>query len=236
MESAVSGFAGAMAGGGGGALPPASLETMALSLLLALVLGQLIAWVYQWTHSGMSYSRSFTQSLVLMTVVVSLVLFVIGDNIIIAFGLIGALALVRFRNVLKDTRDTVFIFFALILGMALGSQQYLAAIFGAVVLLLVTAYLHFTAFGTRGSFDGHLSCRLEGAPQDAGAAGLDRPLQRFCRRIKQISIRQGGGITEFIFQVRLRDRRRSDELVRTMENLAGVVDVALVLRDELAEI
>jgi Domain of unknown function (DUF4956) len=222
-------------GGGGEWLPEYSLGAMMLSLLLAFVIGQLVAWVYQSTHSGMSYSRSFTQSLVLMTMVVSLVLFVIGDSIVTAFGLIGALAIIRFRNVLKDTRDTVFVFFCLILGMALGSQRYLAAIAGAVTLLLVTLYLHFTHFGSRGTFDGHLSCRLHGEANQ-GKDYLERVLQLFCRYRKQVSVRHAPGITEYVFQVRLRDRRRSHELIDLLEHKAGIGEVALVLRDELAEV
>ena len=63
------------------------------------------------------------QAAVLMTLVVSLVMYVIGNSIITAFGLLGALALIRFRNVLKDTRDTVFVFIALVVGMAVTSRQ-----------------------------------------------------------------------------------------------------------------
>ena len=100
-----------------------SIEAMLLSFLLAFVLGQVVAWGYSRTHSGLSYSRSFTQSLVIMSVVVSFVMFVIGNSIVTAFGLLGALALIRFRNVLKDTRDTVFVFISLVVGMSVGTQR-----------------------------------------------------------------------------------------------------------------
>jgi hypothetical protein len=138
-----------------------SIEAMLLSFLLAFVLGQVVAWTYSRTHTGLSYSRSFTQSLVIMTLVVSLVMFVIGDSIVTAFGLLGALALIRFRNVLKDTRDTVFVFISLVVGMAVGTQRYLLAITGTVVLILVVLFLDLTAFGTLGRFDGYLT---SGAP------------------------------------------------------------------------
>ena len=85
-----------------------------------------------------------------MTMVVSLVMYVIGNSIITAFGLLGALALIRFRNVLKDTRDTVFVFIALVTGMAVGSQRYMTAIVGTIALLLATFYLTTTSFGTLG--------------------------------------------------------------------------------------
>ena len=211
-----------------------SLTSAALAMLLSFVLGQAIAWTYIWTHSGLSYSRSFTQSLVLMTVVVSLVMFVIGNNIITAFGLLGALALIRFRNVLKDTRDTVFVFMSLVVGMAVGSQRFLIGILGTVVLFLVVIYLDLTSFGTLGRYDGYLTLRV-GSGERSAFTGL---LQRFCRAVKQVSTRQAGDETgaEFVYQIGLRDRERGGELLAELRRIEGVQHVSLVLRNELSEV
>lgn len=213
-----------------------SFESIALSMLLAFVLGQLIAWIYAWSHSGLSYSKSFTQSLVLMTLVVSLVMFVIGNSIVTAFGLLGALALIRFRNVLKDTRDTVFVFIALVVGMAVGSQRYMAAILGTGALLLAVLYLHMTSFGTMGSYDGYLTCRLTSGGSTRQELG--RHLHKFCRVVKQISTRQSGDEegAELIYQVGLRDRERGHELLQELKRMEGMQHVSLVLRNELSEV
>ncbi len=215
--------------------PDYSLETMVLSLLMAFVLAQVVAWVYTWTHTGLSYSRSFTQSLLLMAVVVTLVMFVIGNNIITAFGLIGAMAIIRFRNVLKDTRDTVFVFFVLILGMATGTQRYMTSIVGTVAFVLLALYMHYTAFGTLGRFDGHLSLRLA---TDGDESELTGVLRRFCRSIKRLSIRQSGSKdpSSYLFQIRLRDRRGQNDLLDALRSLDAVGEVSLVLRDELSEV
>jgi uncharacterized membrane protein YhiD involved in acid resistance len=215
------------------AIPDYSLSSIFLSLLLAFVLGQLVAWMYSFTHAGLSYSRSFTQSLVLMTMLVALVMFVIGNSIIAAFGLLGALAIIRFRNVLKDTRDTVFVFLSLVIGMACGTQRYLTAVFGTAIILLVAVYLWWTGFGTFGRFDGYLSLRTGGG---AGGEFLD-VLRRFCRSTKQISKHQAPGEgTEYVFQVGLRNRAGSNELLEALNRVDGVENVSLVLRDELAEV
>jgi len=213
-----------------------SFGTIVLTLLLAFVLGQVIAWMYAWTHSGLSYSRSYTQSLVLMTIVVSLVMLVIGNSIVTAFGLLGALALIRFRNVLKDTRDTVFVFMALVVGMAVGTQRFQLAILGTIVLLSIAWYLNATSFGTLGRYDGYLTLRLS-----AAGRGREEPtalLRRFCRAFKQISTRQSGEeeSAEFVFQVGLRDRERSAELLRELRGVEGVIHASLVLRSEMSEI
>jgi uncharacterized membrane protein YhiD involved in acid resistance len=211
-----------------------SIEAMLLSFLLAFVLGQVVAWTYSRTHTGLSYSRSFTQSLVIMTLVVSLVMFVIGDSIVTAFGLLGALALIRFRNVLKDTRDTVFVFISLVVGMAVGTQRYLLAITGTAVLILVVLFLDLTAFGTLGRFDGYLT--LRGSRQTGGEA--ERVLRRFCREIKHVSTRHASGTSgeEIVFEIGLRDRTKGDALLAELRRLEGIENASLMIRTEYAEV
>jgi hypothetical protein len=168
-----------------------------------------------------------------MTLVVALVMFVIGNSIVTAFGLLGALALIRFRNVLKDTRDTVFVFMALVVGMAVGTQRFLLAILGTVVLCAVVFYLSVTSFGTMARYDGYLTLRVT-APR----ADFTTLLGRFCRKIKQVSTRQAGDEegAEYVYQVGLRDRRRGHELIEQLRGLEGVTHVSLVVRDELSEV
>lgn len=210
-----------------------SPETFILALLLAFVLGQALGWLYLWTHGGLSYSRAFTQSLVLLTVIVTVVMFVIGNSIVTAFGLLGALAIIRFRNVLKDTRDTVFVFFSLVMGMAVGSQRFLIAILGLVAFVLIVAYLRYTSFGSRGGFDGHLTLRVVEEKLSSALAVVDK----YCRRATRMSEHRLGdeGVVEFVYQIRLRDQGRSGEMVGALEEVVGVGGLSLVLRDELAE-
>ena len=75
---------------------------MLLGLLLAFLTGHVIAWVYILTHSGLSYSRSFVNSLIVMPVIVAMVMMVLSNNLVTAFGLMAVFAIVRFRNILRD--------------------------------------------------------------------------------------------------------------------------------------
>ncbi len=221
--------------GSGPLFAESSIGSIALSLLLAFVLGQLMAWTYVWTHSGLSYSRSYTQSLVVMTMVVALVMLIIGNSIVTAFGLLGALALIRFRNVLKDTRDTVFVFMSLVIGMAVGTQRFGMAIVGTLALILVVIYLNVTSFGSISRYDGYLTLRVSSAESAGDFSGL---LNRFCRAIKQVSRRQSGDErgAELVYQVGLRDRDRGHELLEQLRALEYVTHVSLVVRDELSEV
>ena len=84
---------------------PPNWPAMILGLLLAFGCGHIIAWVYMLTHSGLSYSRSFVNSLIIMPVIVSLVMMVLSNNLITAFGMMAVFAIVRFRNILRDVQE-----------------------------------------------------------------------------------------------------------------------------------
>jgi hypothetical protein len=212
-------------------------ENVLLSLLLAFVLGQVIAWVYYFTHSGLSYSRTYVQSLVLVTVVVAMIMAVIGDNIIRAFGLMGALALVRFRNVMKDTRDIVFIFCSLVVGMAAGSQRYAIAVMGTVILSLIAMYLYLTDFGTHQPHNGFLRFNLP------GHIGPKHPvpdiLKRFCGSFTLISA-QGSGFgasgVEYAYQLMVRNAEKNELMLSELGKVEGIGNISLTMQEQLLEI
>ena len=107
---------------------PTNMPAMVLGLLVAFAAGHLVAWVYMWTHSGLSYSKSFVNSLVVIPTVVSLVMMVLSNNLITAFGLMAVFAIVRFRNILRDTLDTTYILVVIVIGMA--AERFRSAVYG----------------------------------------------------------------------------------------------------------
>ena len=94
-----------------------------LRLLAALGLGSVVAWIHARTSKGAEMGASFPATLVLLAVLIAMVTQVIGDNVARAFSLVGALSIVRFRTVVRDTRDTAFVIFAVVVGMAAGAQN-----------------------------------------------------------------------------------------------------------------
>ncbi len=214
-----------------------SPENVLLSFLLAFVLGQVIAWVYYFTHTGLSYSKSFVQSLILITIVVTMIMAIIGNNIITAFGLMGALAIIRFRNVVKDTRDIVFIFSSLVIGMAAGSQNYTIAVLGTVFMSLVILYLHFTGFGSHQSHNGFLRFSL---PEHIGPkhpiAGV---LKRFCGNFTLISAQDSGfgnPLVEYAYQLMVKNAKRNEQLLTELEGINGIENVSLTMQEQLLEV
>jgi len=184
----------------------------------------------------LSYSRSYVQSLIVITVVVAMVMAVIGNNIITAVGLMGALAIIRFRNVLKDTRDISFIFCSLVVGMAAGSHRYATAIIGTVVLCLIILYLYFADFGAHEPHNGFLRFSLR------GSIGPDHPittvLRRFCGNYTLISVQDSGfgGPADYAYQLMIRNAARNEELISELERVEGIENISLTMQEQLLEV
>ena len=117
-----------------------TLETIVTRLGAASILACFIFLSYWLSHDGSIYSKKFNVSLVALTEITTTVMIVIGNNIALSLGMVGALSIVRFRTAIKDSRDTVYIFWTIVVGICCGSGDYLVAGVGsafAFVLLLL---------------------------------------------------------------------------------------------------
>ncbi len=112
-------------------------QQILMNISAAAVLGMFIFVSYLISHRGTIYSKKFNASLVILTVLTGTVMTVIGNNIALSLGMVGALSIVRFRTAIKDSRDTVYIFWAIIIGICCGVGDYLVASIGSVVTFFV---------------------------------------------------------------------------------------------------
>ena len=114
-----------------------TLETIVTRLGAASILACFIFLSYWLSHDGSIYSKKFNVSLVAMTVITTTVMIVIGNNIALSLGMVGALSIVRFRTAIKDSRDTIYIFWAIVVGICCGAGDYLVAAAGSAVVFLL---------------------------------------------------------------------------------------------------
>ena len=114
-----------------------SLETIVLRLAVSAVIAAFLFLSYRLSHSGSIYSAKFNVSLAALTVITTTVMIVIGNNIALSLGMVGALSIVRFRTAIKDSRDTIYIFWAIVVGICCGAGDYLTAAAGSTVVFLV---------------------------------------------------------------------------------------------------
>ena len=108
-----------------------------INLILSFVLGVIISLVYKKTHKGLSYSQSFMITNIFIAVIVCMVIMIIGNNLARAFALVGALSIIRFRTVIKDTNDIAYIFWSLAAGMGAGTGSYFLSVAGTALLIVV---------------------------------------------------------------------------------------------------
>ena len=116
-------------------------EQILMNIGVAALLGFFVFISYYISHRGTIYSKKFNASLVILTVLTGTVMTVIGNNSALSLGMVGALSIVRFRTAIKDSRDTVYIFWAIIIGICCGVGDYLVASVGSAVVFVVILIL-----------------------------------------------------------------------------------------------
>ncbi|MFU1594390.1 DUF4956 domain-containing protein [Streptococcus dysgalactiae] len=114
-----------------------SLQDMVLHILVAALLSGAIYISYAYTHSGTAYSKKFNVSLMTLTVLTATVMPVIGNNVALSLGMVGALSVVRFRTAIKDSRDTAYIFWTIVVGICCGVGDYVVASLGSAVIFIL---------------------------------------------------------------------------------------------------
>ena len=118
-----------------------TIEEIIMNVLMSCVLGFAIFLSYKLSHTGTIYSIKFNVSIVILTTLTGMVMTVIGNNIALSLGMVGALSIVRFRTAIKDSRDTVYIFWAIIVGICCGVGDYSVATIGSIIVFIITLIL-----------------------------------------------------------------------------------------------
>ena len=215
---------------------PTNYATFLIALLLAFVCGHIVAWIYMLTHSGLSYSRSYVNTLIIMPVIVALVMMILANNLVLAFGLMAIFAMVRFRSVLRDTLDTAYVLVVIVLGLACGTLKFTSAILGVVATSGIMVYFWASGFGTRHRYN--LILNIQWARSATELVDLRRLLERHARSstcASQRSNDSGKGV-DISYRLLLRDPDRSHELVEEVRALTGVSKVTCLQAGEESEI
>ena len=114
-----------------------SAEAIILRLCAAAVIAAFIFLSYRLSHDGSIYSSKFNISLVVLTLITTTVMIVIGNHIALTLGMVGALSIVRFRTAVKDSRDAVYIFWCITVGICCGAGDYVVASCGSALIFVV---------------------------------------------------------------------------------------------------
>lgn len=206
-----------------------SLEVILMSFIVATALAGLVYLAYRITHSGAVYSARFNVTLVMLTIITTLIMSVIGNNVALSLGMVGALSIIRFRTAVKDPRDTAFIFWAIAIGICCGVSQYVVAMVGSVFIFVVMF-----AFGSLKSNDRYLLIVRGGKEciEEVEKAVLVAFEGKAKTRVKNTN----ATTVEFIFEVSQfmveKASKRNDDVITTLSACQGVEQVNLVVQNE----
>ena len=200
-----------------------------VNLVISFILGIIISLVYKKTHKGLSYSQSFLVTNIFVCVIVCMVIMIIGNSLARAFALVGALSIIRFRTVVKDTKDTAYIFWSLASGMACGTGSYFLALAGTIIISGIAFILFFTNFGSIIKSEFILQFRTV-AGDNKVTSEYNKIISNYAKSSTLLhSEASGDGKTiKISFDIVMKEDMQQDELISKISNISGLSEVVLV--------
>ncbi len=219
-----------------GPTEPLSSMDIIFSLSISFVLGLVLATVYRWTHQSFSYARSFLHTMVLATIVITIMIMAIGNNMARGLGIMGAMAFVRFRTPIRDPRDIIFLFASLAVGIASGAQVFDVAIIGTLFFGFTALFLSWSPFASRREFEGLLRFMLP--PNSPSLDLLHDIFSNYTTQTEMVAMREAiqGEVQEYSYQIRLIDPSYKTDLIDTLSKLEDISEVSLVMQRTTVEI
>ncbi len=214
-----------------------SLQHVISALLLSFVLCSVIAKLYQLTFQSLSYSRAFVHTLILGGMITCMVMMSMGDSLARGVGVLGALSLIRFRTVVRDPRDMMFLFAALGLGIACGAGMFAVAVTGCLLLGSVIVLLHWAPFATRRRYEAMLRFLIR-AEGDESRVAVNAVLAECCSAYTLMAMREAvqGDYLEYSYQVRLIDPSYQVDIIKKLEAIESIAEVNLVMQRTTVEL
>ena len=200
-----------------------------MSFLLAFALGFLWATVYKRTHSGVAYTRSFFMSLLLIPPIVTMIMMAIGSNVALSLGLVGSLSVIRFRAVIKDTKDMTFLFLAIGIGLCCGATAWMVGILGTIIISLITVVMSKIGNAKPGSADYILIFRSNHKEPWKAINPEAQSLIKWKQLRGATDVNEGKEF-EYTYSVRLANRASAESVVGTLSN--GVVRQVTLITPE----
>ena len=188
-----------------------------LSFLLAFALGYLWGTVYRKTHSGISYTRSFYLTLILMAPAVAMIIMAIGSNVALSLGLVGSLSILRFRTVIKDPKDMMFLFVTIGIGLTSGANAWMVGVIGTVVVSFITVVLSKVGHDRVGSADYILIFRSQYKEPWAEVPAESQKLLAW-KQLRSATDVDSGSEFEYTYNVKLSPKATPERIVGELSN------------------
>lgn len=208
------------------ALTSDDIFNIVFSLFVAAVIGVVISQVYKLTHRGVNYELTFMTSLVMLAPIVALVMLFIGGNLVLSLGLVGSLSIIRFRTPIKDTRDMVYLFWVIAVGLGAGTFNWPMVALASLIILLIIFILYLVKYGRSQNHDYVLVV--------SGITEFDQaPIRAIINRYTPDAVMRSQVINEelweIVYELHFGEIREPvDDLLREIKQLEAVTNVSLL--------
>jgi uncharacterized membrane protein YhiD involved in acid resistance len=160
----------------------------------------------------------------------------IGNNLARGLGILGTLAIIRFRTPIRDPRDIIFLFACLGIGIAVGSGVYTAAIMGTFAFCLVAFFLHVSPFASQREHEGLLRVLVPANTKVDEV--VESILHKYCQQMSLVASREAmqGDAVEYAYQIRLLDPSYHSDLLDDLREEEAVQEVNLLMQRSTVEL
>jgi hypothetical protein len=203
------------------------LFNIIFSLVLALSVAFVVSQVYKHTHRGLNFELSFMTTLVVLAPIVSIVMLFIRGDLVLSLGLIGSLSIIRFRTPIKDTRDMVFLFWIIAIGLGCGTYNWSIVIISSIIITIIMFVLHFLRYGHSTNSDFVLVINGTG---DYNAEKITKIVQKYTDEAQIRSKETETDFWEIIYEIRFQKLTgdSTDDLIKEIKQIEGTNKVSIL--------
>lgn len=199
------------------------LGTIIIYMIITLALTTVVFYVYKMTYSGVAYSNNFNISIVLTGMITAMIMMVIGNNLALSLGMVGALSIVRFRAAIKEPKDISFLFWSIAIGLSAGTGAIQIAIVGTI-FIGVTIFIY-----QIGPSKKHQAYLLIVKGNKFNTSELEDIISKNCKKYKLRMKNTKRESREAIYEIRL--SKEEDKLVDLIYGVEEVNQVNIVTFD-----
>jgi uncharacterized membrane protein YhiD involved in acid resistance len=201
-----------------------SLEAAIYALLLSFLLSTIIALIYRTTFRGINYSKDFFQAIVLVSIIAATIMMSIGDSLARGLGILGALAIIRFRFRFQNPKNIIYIFASLAVGIGCGVYGFAIALAGTIVFSLVSFALYFSPVGKVRALETSISFSID---NEEKLRSIESIFSEYCDGIKLTSIGSVKNMIKYEYQVSLKKEIDRNDFYRKLNQVENIRNVRI---------
>lgn len=202
------------------------------NISVALLCSVFISYFYKKTYNGPGYLNSFANALILLSLITAVVIMIIGNNLARAFGLVGAMSIIRFRTAVKETHDIVYIFFSLTIGMAAGVGLHSLAIVGTAFIGLISYTISKMESDNGSKKNTLLEFQVENGTEET-SINYKKTISKYTKKMKLLNIKTLDTNRMLVsYYIRFRKENQNFDLVNQLQKIPGLKNISLFSDEE----